>query len=131
MHPFRKAVETHDHQAVAALLAEDAVFLSPVAFSPYQGRAMVAAILRAADRVFEDFHYVREIADGRSLALMFKAQVGGREVHGCDFLELDDAGLITELCVMIRPLSAANAMAEAMGAQFPTIHRELAEEGAV
>ncbi|GAA1244787.1 nuclear transport factor 2 family protein [Kitasatospora nipponensis] len=128
MHPFRKAVEAHDHQAIPALLAPDAVFLSPVAFAPYEGRAMVAAILRGADRVFEDFRYVREIADGASLALMFKARVGGREVHGCDFLELDDEGLIKELCVMVRPLSAANALSEAMRVQFETIRAELSAD---
>ncbi|MDH6115142.1 hypothetical protein P3T36_004061 [Kitasatospora sp. MAP12-15] len=129
MHPFRKAVEAHDHQAIPALLAEDAAFLSPVAFAPYQGRAMVAAILRGADRAFEDFRYVREIADGNSLALMFKARIGEREVHGCDFLELDEEGLIKEFCVMVRPLSAANALGEAMRVQFEIIRRELLEDG--
>jgi hypothetical protein len=126
VHPFRQAVEAGDLAAVEALLADDVVFTSPVAFKPYPGKAITAAILRGVTRVFQDFRYVREIADadGRDHALVFKATVNGREVHGCDFLHLDENGLIDDLTVMVRPLSAANALAEAMGAQFERIQRE-------
>jgi hypothetical protein len=126
MHPFRKAVEAGDQAAVEALLADDVVFTSPVVFKPYPGKAITAAILRAALRVFGEVTYVREIngADGRDHALMFTAQVGGREVSGCDFLHMNDAGLIDEFTVMVRPLSAAKALAEAMAAQFDQITRE-------
>jgi ketosteroid isomerase-like protein len=68
MHPFRAAVEARDLDAVAALLADDVVFTSPVAFQPYPGKAITAAILRAVIRVFEDFRYVREIGDDRDHA---------------------------------------------------------------
>ncbi|GAA4379130.1 nuclear transport factor 2 family protein [Actinomadura sp. NPDC048032] len=127
MHPFRRAVEAGDTAAIAGLLADDAVFTSPVVFKPYHGKAITAAIVRAAARVFEDIRYVREIvgADGRDHALVFQATVNGREVHGCDFLHIDEDGLIDELTVMVRPLSGATALAEAMGAQFEQIEREL------
>ena len=112
-------------------MAPDVRFLSPVAFSPYEGRALVGAILRGVGRVFEDFVYVREIGavEDPGLVLMFTARVGGREVHGADFLQFDDEGLIGELCVMLRPLSAATAMAEAMAAQFDQIRGEVAQTG--
>jgi len=126
MHPFRKAVEAGDHDAIEALLADDVVFTSPVTFTPYPGKPITAAILRGVSRVFEDFRYVREIgsADGRDHALLFTARVGERELHGCDFLHLDDDGLIDDLTVMVRPLSATKALAEAMGAQFERIAAE-------
>lgn len=113
-----------------ALLADNVVFTSPVAFKPYEGKAITAAILRGVMRVFEDFRYVREIvsADGRDSALVFKATVDGKEINGCDFLHTDDEGLIDDFVVMVRPLSAAQALAVAMGAQFPQIAAE-AEEG--
>ncbi|MFE5715897.1 nuclear transport factor 2 family protein [Streptomyces sp. NPDC056501] len=128
MHPFRKAVEDRDPDALEALLAEDVVFTSPVAFAPYEGRAMTAAILRGVLRVFEDFTYVREIAnpDGRDHALVFTATVGGKQIQGCDFLHVDEGGKIDDLTVMVRPLSAARALSEAMGAQFDRIAREAA-----
>jgi hypothetical protein len=126
MHPFRKAVEARDEAAIEAMLAENVVFTSPVAFKPYPGKAMTAAILRGVLRVFEDFRYVREIAgaDGRDHALVFTATVNGKLVNGCDFLHFDEHGLIDDFMVMVRPLSGANALAEAMGAQFERIARE-------
>lgn len=127
VHPFRAAVEANDHEAIPALLAPEVTFLSPVAFAPYHGRDLVAAILRGAGRAFADFRYVREIGaeGGRDHALIFKARIGDREVHGCDFLHHDEHGLIDELCVMVRPLSAVKALAEAMAAQFQIVQREL------
>jgi hypothetical protein len=118
MHPFRTAIED--------LLAEDVVVTSPVASRPYPGRAMTAAILRGAMRVFEDFHYVREIAsaDGRDHAFFFRAKVDGLDVDGCDVLHLDAAGKIDDFVVMVRPLSGAKALAAAMSAQFERIQRE-------
>ncbi|MFF3171301.1 nuclear transport factor 2 family protein [Streptomyces sp. NPDC057900] len=126
MHPFREAVEAHDLDAIEAMLAEDVVFTSPVAFKPYAGRPLTAAILRAVNEVFSDFRYVREMAsaDGRDHALVFEAKVGDREISGCDFLHLNEAGEIDDLTVMVRPLSGAQALAAAMGARFDAIARE-------
>ncbi|MFF2503732.1 nuclear transport factor 2 family protein [Streptomyces sp. NPDC058067] len=128
MQAFRKAVEANDHDAIEALLAENVVFTSPVAFRPYPGKAITAAILRGVSRVFEDFRYVREItsADGRDHALVFVARVGDREINGCDFLHLDEDGLIDDFTVMVRPLSGAEALSAAMGAQFERIREEVA-----
>ena len=132
MKQFRRAVEARDEEAIAALLAEDVVFTSPVAFTPYPGKATTAAILRAVLRVFEDFHYVREIADvdGQDSALIFKAVVSGKQVDGCDFLHVNDEGLIDDFTVMVRPLSAAVAVSEAMGAQFDRVQSEAAAAAA-
>ncbi|PAZ09528.1 hypothetical protein CLM62_46420 [Streptomyces sp. SA15] len=126
MRAFREAVEAHDLDAAEALLAEDVVFTSPVVFKPYAGKAITAAILRGAARVFEDLRYVRELSgpDGRDHALVFTARVGDREVDGCDFLHLDEDGLIDRFMVMVRPLSGAQALAAAMGAQFERITEE-------
>ena len=50
--------------------------------------------------------------------LVFQARVGGRQLEGSDFLHARAGGLIDELVVMVRPLSAALALAEAMKAQL-------------
>jgi hypothetical protein len=129
MHPFRRAVQARDEAAIAALLADDVVFTSPVAFTPYPGKPLTEAILRGVMRVFEDFRYVREIADGngRDHALIFETTVAGKRITGCDFLHTNDEGLIDDFMVMVRPLSGAQALAEAMGAQFERIQREAVE----
>ncbi|MEU5765112.1 nuclear transport factor 2 family protein [Streptomyces asoensis] len=126
MRAFREAVEAGDLDAVEALLAEDVVFTSPVVFKPYPGKAITASILRGVTRVFEDFRYERELdgSDGRDHALVFRARVGERELTGCDFIHLNEDGLIDELTVMVRPLSGAQALAAAMGAQFDQILKD-------
>jgi hypothetical protein len=121
---FRAAVEAGDFAALADLLADDVVFRSPVAFTPYVGKPVVAAILRGVGRVFTDFRYVRELDGDHASALVFETVVDGVSVHGIDLIELDDTGRIAELTVMVRPLSAANALATAMSAQFAQIQAE-------
>lgn len=130
MHPFRQAVETRDEHAMAALLAEDVVFTSPVAFKPYPGKPITAAILRGVMRVFEDFRYIRETADagGHDHALVFEATVAGKKVTGCDFLHMNGDGLIDDFMVMVRPLSGAHALSEAMAAQFGRIQAEALDQ---
>ena len=120
MHPFRAAIEARDVDAATALLAEDVVFRSPVVFKPYRGRAVVGVILAAVAEVFEDFSYLREIGadDARDHALVFEARIGDKQVEGCDFLHLDDSGSIDELVVMVRPLSGAHALRDAMAAKL-------------
>jgi hypothetical protein len=115
---FRDAVEARDIDAAIALLADDVVFHSPIAFTPYRGRDTVGTILRAVIEVFEDFRYVREIGAEPDQALVFRAAVAGRELEGCDFLRLTPDGRIHELTVMVRPLNAAVALAEAMKARL-------------
>lgn len=131
MHPFRSAVEARDLDAVRALLADDVVFRSPVAFQPYHGQAIVGGILEGVMRVFENFHYVQEIgAEGaREHVLVFKAEIDGREVHGADFLTTDADGQVTELTVMVRPLSAAKVLAERMAVEFRAVLEQLQTSG--
>jgi SnoaL-like domain len=115
VHPFRAAVEARDIEAAIGLLHPDVVFRSPVVFKPYEGRDAVAVILRAVFETFEDFRYVSEMAGPNGHALLFKTRVGDRELDGADFLVTDDDGRITELMVMVRPMSGVHALAEAMG----------------
>lgn len=120
MHPFRQAVESGDIDAVVALLAEDVVFRSPVVFTPYQGSEAVGQILRAVFRVFQDFRYAREIGapDAPDHALIFEARVGDFQLEGVDLLHTTPDGKVDELAVMVRPLKAVIALAEAMGAEL-------------
>ncbi|GAC83154.1 hypothetical protein GP2_009_00170 [Gordonia paraffinivorans NBRC 108238] len=132
MKQFREAVEARDADAMRELLADDVVFTSPVAFKPYPGKAITSAILRGVLRVFTDFRYIREINDtgGRDSALVFEATVDGKRVTGCDFIHVDEEGKIDDFMVMVRPLSGAQALAAAMGAQFDQIAAEAAAEEA-
>ncbi len=123
MHPFRAAVEARDIDGMLDLLAEDVVFRSPVVFKPYQGRDSVEPVLRAVSQVLEEFRYVREIGvpEAADHVLVFRANISGRQVEGSDFIHVDETGAITELVVMVRPLSAVLALAEAMNARLSAV----------
>jgi hypothetical protein len=120
VHPFRTAIESKDLDAAVALLSEDVVFRSPVVFTPYEGREALRQILAAVIDVFEDFRYIREIgADGASdHALVFEARVGDKQLQGCDFIHVGPDGAIDEFTVMVRPMQAMLALAEAMKARL-------------
>ena len=84
------------------------------------GATPVAPILRAALEVFEDFRYVQEIgtSDGTEHALVFRATVAGCELEGTDLLRTGADGTVVELAVLVRPLTAVVALAEAMRARL-------------
>ena len=112
---FRAAVEAGDHAGMVAALAPEAVLHSPVTFKPFEGREAVSRLFAILLETFEDFSYTDEFeADGRA-ALVFRARIGDREVEGLDLFRFDDDGLIADLTVMVRPLSGAIALAEAVG----------------
>jgi hypothetical protein len=119
MRAFREAVEAKDLAALTALLAADVVFHSPVSFKPYRGREQVGWILATVATLFEDFRYVGEASDGgRHTMLRFATRIGDRQAEGVDLIETDAAGAVVALTVMIRPLSALQALAEKMAARF-------------
>ena len=118
MKAFRQAVETRDLAALTALLAPDVVFHSPVSFKPYHGRDEVGWILATVATIFEDFVYVDELENGLHSALRFRTRIGDRVAEGVDLIERDAEGHIRTLTVMIRPLSALQALGAAMAARF-------------
>jgi hypothetical protein len=100
------------------LLAEDAVFVSPVVHTPQRGKALVKAYLGAALVVFLNpgFRYVREIVGPSDAMLEFETEIDGTLVNGVDIIKWNPAGQIVEFKVMVRPLRAITLVHERMGA---------------
>ncbi len=117
-HPFRVAAEAKDLEAAKETLREDVVLHSPILFRGFEGREIVTQVLTHVAATLEDFRYTDELADERTVVLRFKARVGDRELEGIDFLELDEQGLVKELTVFMRPMSALTAFNEQMAARL-------------
>jgi hypothetical protein len=116
---FRAAVEAKDLDAMRDALHPDVSFRSPAVFKPYEGRDTVMVLLGHVVEVLEDFRYTDELTgEAGTHGLVFEARAGEKELQGWDYLTLDADGLVTELVVMIRPLSGLIAVAEAMGARL-------------
>jgi hypothetical protein len=123
---FRAAVEQGDVHRARDLFHETVVFLSPVVFTPYEGRDQVLKVLQAAERVLGvggTFRYVHQLEDptARVAVLEFATDVDGKHVEGIDKLTFDDEGLITELKVMLRPASALQVVAAKMVEEFAQV----------
>ncbi|MDX2030741.1 MAG: nuclear transport factor 2 family protein [Blastocatellia bacterium] len=111
-------VASHDMSKLDAITAETAVFRSPFLWKPKPGREMMKIVLSAADKVFEDFAYHRQMTDGTSWTLEFSAHIGEISLKGIDLIRFDADGLIEEFEVMIRPAKGLQALAEAMVKQM-------------
>jgi len=105
---------------LAGLLADDAVFHSPVVHTPQAGKAIVMAYLVAASHVLgtDKFHYVRELVDGDEMMLEFVTELDGITINGVDIIRWNADGKIIDFKVMVRPLKAINKVWDMMAAQL-------------
>lgn len=119
-------VQTGDPSGLDRLLADDAVFISPIMHAPQHGKALASAYLSAAFKVFfnPSFRYAREILGPTDAMLEFETEVDGILVNGVDIIKWNDAGQIIEFKVMIRPLKAVNVIHERMGAMLAAAQRK-------
>lgn len=113
-------VASKDLGDIASIIHPDATFRSPMAFKPYQSAQAVTLLLSTVIQVFEDFVYHRQLAsdDGLSVVLEFSARVGDKHLKGIDLVQFDEAGLITDFEVMIRPFNGLQALGAEMGARL-------------
>ena len=92
---WHRMVRDHDPSGLDTLLADAAVFHSPIVHKPQVGKALAAAYLRAAFQVFFDpsFRYVREVVGVRDAVLEFEVEIDGIAVNGVDMMHWDEQGL--------------------------------------
>ncbi len=117
---WHQLLKQRDARGLDGLLADDAVFISPVVHKPQVGKAVTKAYLAAAFKVFgnDSFRYVRELRSDRDAVLEFELEIDGVSINGVDMLKWNDAGKVTEFKVMLRPLKAVNLIHEKMGAML-------------
>src|SRR5664279_1999006 len=117
---WHRLVRTQDPGGLNILLAEDAVFHSPVAHTPQSGRKLAAMYLSAAFHVFFNptFRYVREIVGASDAMLEFETEIDGILVNGADIIRWNEAGQIVDFKVMLRPLKAINLIHQKMAAML-------------
>ncbi|ERJ18348.1 Putative membrane protein [Salinisphaera shabanensis E1L3A] len=117
---WHELVESRSANGLDALIAEDAVFHSPVVHTPQVGKAITVQYLTAALKVFatDDFSYVRQLKDENNAVLEFELELDGIQINGVDMIQWNDAGKITEFKVMLRPLKAVNVIHQKMGAML-------------
>ncbi len=137
-----------DHAALAPLITDDAVFHSPIVFTPQRGKDLVLLYLTGATMTFGGdeghgtatgtraattitdpdgrpwdgrFRYVRELLGTHDAVLEFETTMKGTYINGVDMIRCNDDGRIVDFKVMIRPLQAVNTVHERMGAALEAL----------
>ena len=109
----------NDFSELPSIVAEKALFRSPMAYSPYPTRNIVCLILRTAMSVYEDFVYHREFFSGlNDVVLEYSARVADKKLKGVEIIHFDEEGKIAEFEVMVRPTNAIVALGEAVDARI-------------
>lgn len=118
---WRQLVASKNVAGLESLLAEDAVFHSPLVDTPQIGKAVTQQYLAAAFGVFfnESFRYVREVVGERDAILEFLVEIDGVSVNGVDMIRWNEEGHIVDFKVMLRPLKALRVMHQKMAALLP------------
>lgn len=107
------------------LLADEAVFHSPVVHRPQAGKALTKAYLSAAFNVLggPGFRYVRQIVGEHDAVLEFELELDGIYINGIDLIRWRDDGRIVDFKVMLRPLKAVNLVHQKMAAMLDSAAR--------
>ena len=98
-----EAIDGQDQDALDEMLAEDAVFHSPV--QTYRGRQQILPLLLAIGGVIENVEVTRELDD----VTFFAATVEEHPVDGVLVEGRANQGEIGEVTIMLRPLAQLQA----------------------
>jgi hypothetical protein len=113
-------IKSHDDTVLWDLLHPDAVFESPVVYTPQRGREITFKYLSSATKVLggEGFVYLGEWRSDSGAVLEFETEIDGIKINGVDIITFGDDDRITHFKVMVRPLKGMNLLHRLMGEQL-------------
>ena len=117
---WHQLLVTQNANGLKSLIADNAVFHSPVVHTPQVGKALTMLYLGAAFKVFynDSFRYVRELVGPTDAILEFEVEIDGIKVNGVDMMKWNAVGQIVDFKVMLRPLKAVNLIHQKMAAML-------------
>ncbi len=123
LNAWHEVVKSKSSDQLQQLVADDAVFHSPLVHTPQAGKPLTVAYLTAAMHVLanDSFHYVREVSEGSHSILEFALELEGIAVNGVDMITWNDEGKIIDFKVMIRPYKAIETVRTRMAAMLEAL----------
>ena len=120
---WHQYVESQDPSILSELIADDAIFLSPVVHTPQAGKQMCMMYLMGAMQVFSQgtFRYVNQWNQTNGAVLEFESEIEGITINGVDLIRWNDQGQIVEFKVMVRPLKGMHKIHEKMHAMLESM----------
>ncbi|QUN32576.1 hypothetical protein KB879_33730 (plasmid) [Cupriavidus sp. KK10] len=122
MHPLRQLRESSapTYEAIAAILAEDVVFNSPLLVRPIVGRDAVArTLVQSSTTRGSPGEYVLECKiDANTTLLRWKGTIDGHPLESLELLVDDANGLLVERTIAFRPYPALRIFRDRMKASL-------------
>ena len=113
---FCAAMEAGDAFGAVQALSPDAVLHSPITLGiEFCGREQLRELFEDVLAVVSQPRYTEEIGDGDVRVIVGEGRVGAQRLHETILVRLDDAGLIRELTLYVRPLPGLASLAAALG----------------
>jgi len=117
-------VENPDPAILSQLIADDAVFHSPVVHTPQVGKPLCMMYLMGAMQVFSQgkFQYTNQWDNQNGSVLEFQAEIDGIAINGVDLVRWNDDQQIVEFKVLVRPLKGVNMIHQKMKAMLESMN---------
>lgn len=121
-HAFRSAVENGaTMEQFAALFAIDVSFHTPILAKTVRGKDHVLRMEAVVASLISNAAYTLEVSDSRRTVLLWKGMVHGYELQGAIVIIDDEAGLIRDLTVFMRPWPVVSLFREAMYGKLSSV----------
>jgi hypothetical protein len=115
-HPFRQAMEAHDVPTAMACFSPDAVLRSPITSRiKFEGREQLTALFEDVVATLDHYTYLDEWDGGDTRILHVRSAIGREELELVQLLRLDDEGMIREITLLGRPLTAVATLLSRLG----------------
>ena len=127
MHPLRALRERGNNtpEEVAALLAEDIEFHTPILTKVVTGRDLISRIWALSSHVRSGRYLREDKLDERTTFLHWQGEVDGRDLEILELIEDDEHGLIRKRIAAYRPLPAVEVFRSLM---YPSVKEWLGPE---
>lgn len=117
-------VKNPDPAILSQLIADDAVFYSPVVHTPQVGKPLCMMYLMGAMQVFSKgkFEYADQWDNPNGSVLEFQAEIDGIVINGVDIIRWNDDQQIVEFKVLVRPLKGVTMIHQKMKAMLESMN---------
>ena len=116
---WKNIILSGDSSKLTEIIDENAIFYSPVVFTPQVGKQKVIHYLSNAVKIFQnkDFNYTKTIKRENLFFAEFNAKFNEIIVNGIDLISIKN-NLILEFKVFLRPFKGLEVIWKEMGAQL-------------
>lgn len=116
--PYGRALATFDPASIVASLSGDVTIRVAVHDEPLRGKDTARFLFGVLTQELTPFEQVEEIVEENRSVVLFETSLRGEAAHGLNVVAYQPDGLVGELTVFFRPLTALQLVAEVIGSHM-------------